>query len=239
MKILTDLHTHTLASSHAYSTLTENAAAARAAGLEAIGMTDHCGTIPDSAHIWHFMCLHELPDYIDGVRILKGAEVNITDIHGTLDMDAELMGTLDIIIASIHSPCYSGLGEKDHTEAYMTAVENPCVDIIGHSGSPKYRYDYPAVIRRAGELGKMIEINAKTFVARPDSVPICKDIAAECKKQSVHICVDSDAHFAQAIGKFANAEKLLEELNFPEELIANRSLEEFAKFMATRKKIRI
>lgn len=237
MKILTDLHTHTLASSHAYSTLTENAAAARAAGLEAIGMTDHCGTIPDAAHLWHFMCLCELPDYIDGVRILKGAEVNITDIHGTLDMPAELMSTLDIIVASIHSPCYSGVGEKDHTEAYMAAVENPCVDIIGHSGSPKYSYDYPSVIRRAGELGKLIEINAKTFIARPDSVPVCRKIAEECKKQGVHICVDSDAHFAQAIGKFASAQKMLSEIDFPEELIANSSLEKFAKFMSARKTI--
>ena len=39
--ILTDLHTHTIYSGHAFSTISENAAEAARKGLEAIGMTDH------------------------------------------------------------------------------------------------------------------------------------------------------------------------------------------------------
>ncbi len=239
MKILTDLHTHTLASAHAYSTLAENVAAAKALGLEAVAMTDHGTEIPDAPHIWHFMNLKILPEYIDGVRILHGVEANITDIHGRLDMPQDLMEGMDIVIASIHRPCYADIDEEDHTEAYMAAVENPAVDIIGHSGSPAFAYDYEAVIRRAGELGKLIEINAGSFQVRKQSIPNCRIIAETCKRLGVGIAVNSDAHYAGMIGRFEAAEELLREIDFPEELIKNRNLAEFCDFMAPRKTIKI
>ena len=54
MKILTDLHTHTLASTHAYSTLKENIDMAKQMGLEAIAVTDHGISMEDAPHLWHF-----------------------------------------------------------------------------------------------------------------------------------------------------------------------------------------
>ena len=46
MKLLFDLHTHTLASGHAYSSLKENIEAARDKGLLAMGTSDHAKSIP-------------------------------------------------------------------------------------------------------------------------------------------------------------------------------------------------
>lgn len=237
MKILTDIHTHTIASAHAYSTITENAAQAASIGLEAIAMTDHAPEIPDGAHLWHFMNMKVLPDRIGGVRVLHGAEVNICDIHGRLDMPQELMEKLDIVISSIHKPCYADLDKPDHTEAYMSTVENPAVDIIGHSGYPDIPYDYETVIRRAGELGKLIEINSNSFTARRASVPNCRIIAEICKRLGVGICVNSDAHFAGMIGDFSHAVQMLEEIGFPEELIINRNYAALCEFLAPRKSI--
>ena len=51
MKFVADMHTHTLASDHAYSTISENAASAAKAGLSYLGMTDHCINMEDSPHI--------------------------------------------------------------------------------------------------------------------------------------------------------------------------------------------
>ncbi len=237
MKILTDLHTHTLASTHAYSTITENAKSAAKMGLEAIAMTDHTGEIPDSPHIWHFINMRILPREIEGVRILTGAEVNICDIHGRLDMSDDVMKTLDIIVASIHLPCYNDADKADHTECYMAAVENPYVDIIGHSGSPKFKYDYETVIKRAGELGKMIEINNATFAIRTSNIPNCTKIAELCKKYNTHICVNSDSHYCDMIGKYDAAMAMLKEIDFPEELVANRTLKDLSKFLKPRKEI--
>lgn len=237
MKILTDIHTHTIATTHAYSTIFENAKCAAEMGLEAIAMTDHTGEIPDSPHIWHFLNLDVLPESISGVRILKGAEVNICDICGRLDMPGSVMETLDIIIASIHRPCYADLDKADHTKGYMAAVENPYVDIIGHSGAPDLAYDYEMVIKRAGELGKMIEINNNTFNIRKSNIPNCRKIAELCKKHGTHICVNSDAHYCDMIGKYDAATEMLKEIDFPEELIANRSLAALREFLKPRKEI--
>lgn len=235
MKVLTDIHTHTIASTHAYSTIIENAKAARVRGLEAIAMTDHCGELPDSAHIWHFVNLKIIPEYIEGVRILRGAEVNIIDTNGSVDMPEDVMKKLDIVIASIHRPCYGGADEKDHTSTYMGVVENPYVDIIGHSGNPDFAYDYEKVICRARDMGKMIEINAGTFNVRKSNIPNCKKIAQICKEVGAHICVSSDSHFADYIGAFDNVYKILDEIGFPEELIANRTLDDLKRFLAPRK----
>ena len=44
--IIADLHTHTLASTHAYSTVQEMAVSAREKGLFALALTDHARTMP-------------------------------------------------------------------------------------------------------------------------------------------------------------------------------------------------
>lgn len=231
MKILTDMHTHTVATTHAYSTINENAQAAKELGLEAIAVTDHGGEIPDAAHIWHFHNLKALPREISGVRILRGIEVNITDINGRIDVDEETMQRLDVVIASIHRPCYADLDKTDHTSAYMAVVENKYVDIIGHSGAPDLKYDYRKVIKRAGELGKLIEINGNTFNIRKANIPNCREIALLCKELGTGICVNSDAHHSSMIGDIGAAQRMLEEIDFPEELIINRSFSAFEEHM--------
>ena len=50
--IIADLHTHTLASSHAFNTVTEMARAAREMGYRALAITDHAPAMPDSPHIF-------------------------------------------------------------------------------------------------------------------------------------------------------------------------------------------
>ena len=236
MQILTDIHTQTLATPHAYSTVTENVKRASEIGLEAIAVTDHSGGL-DAPHEWHFLNLKALPKELFGVRILKGIETDITDIHGNLDMRDDVLKTMDIVIASVHRPTYKALGTEDNTEAYMNALENPYTDILGHSGYPEVKYDYEAVIKRAKELGKMIEINQGTFGVRKPSIPNCREIALLCKKHGTFICVNSDAHFWTNIGKRDDAIKMLLEIDFPKELIANRSLESLREFLAPRKTI--
>ena len=66
MRLLADLHTHTIASGHAYSTLTENVRAAAMAGLELIAITDHGPSVPQGAHPWYFWNLKVAPSVLDG-----------------------------------------------------------------------------------------------------------------------------------------------------------------------------
>ena len=100
--VIADLHCHTVASDHAYSTITELANAAAEKGLVAVGCTDHGTGIQDAPHMWHFYNLDALPDTISGVRVLRGVEANVMDFAGRLDMEDYVLDRLEIVVASMH-----------------------------------------------------------------------------------------------------------------------------------------
>ena len=86
MKIELDLHTHTIASGHAFSTLQEMAMAASTAGLKLLGITEHSSGIPGSCEPIYFRNLHVVPRTMYGVRLLLGAEINILNTNGDIDL---------------------------------------------------------------------------------------------------------------------------------------------------------
>ena len=134
MKIELDVHTHTIASGHAFSTLQEMAQAAAGKGLKLLGITEHSPGVPGSCNPIYFRNLHVVPRQMYGIELLLGAEINILDGEGNLDMDENCMRMLDIRIAGIHSLCYS-YGTVDEKYAWMVkAVSNPFIHIISHPG---------------------------------------------------------------------------------------------------------
>ncbi len=236
MNILVDTHTHTLASTHAYSTLYENITAAKAKGLQMLCVTDHApGYLPDTPHMWHFRNMRDLPREVDGLKMLYGIEVSIMDTDGNTDLPEELYPGLEVVIASIHRPVYMPKTKEKHTETWLNIMKNPTVDICGHSGNPLFQYDIEPVIRAAKEAGKAIEINNHSFKFRKGSGEICRKIAIACKNEGTKIVVGSDAHSLFQIGKFDDAIKMLEEIDFPEELIMNLTAEKFENFLRERR----
>ena len=89
MKLLFDLHTHTVASGHAFSTLKENIEEAAAKGLKAMGMSDHYSAMPGSAQPIYFTNFKSIKEKIMGVRIFTGMEANIVDLEGKLDAEED------------------------------------------------------------------------------------------------------------------------------------------------------
>ncbi len=225
------MHCHTLASAHAYSTIQEMAAAARKRGLMAIAVTDHGITMEDAPHPWYFQNQKVLPRVIEGVNVLKGMEANILDGDGNLDIREEALRGLEWVVASIHY----GVPENDKeacTNAWFQVAKKDFVRVIGHSGTLKYPYDYEPVIKEFGARGKLVEINVGTFYNdRRTSIPNCMKILQLCKKHSVPVIVDSDSHFSGGLGKFAPALRLLEEAEFPEELVINAEERRFRNYV--------
>lgn len=236
MKIIADTHCHTIASTHAYSTITETVKAASEKGLYAVAITDHSTAMPGSPQYYYFKNLHVIPEIFMGVRVLKGIEANILNFEGILDMCDDILGGLDWVIASIHSGTINEteFSIEKCTELWLNIAENPLVTVIGHSGGEKYKYDYETVLKRFAENGKLLEINNNSFRSRPDSIPNCLTIAKLCKKLSVPIVVNSDSHFSTGVGDVCNAMKLLEEINFPEELIVNSDINRFKSYLRER-----
>ena len=86
MKFTADTHSHTLASGHAYSTIKEMAAAAEARGLKALAITEHAPKMPGTCGLFYFQNMDVVPRTCGNVRLLMGAEVNIMDPDGTIDL---------------------------------------------------------------------------------------------------------------------------------------------------------
>ncbi len=222
--IIADLHTHTLASTHAYSTVQEMAVSAREKGLFALALTDHARTMPGAPGPWFFTSLHELPLVYQGVLLLAGMETNVLDFSGALDISDLERRRMDWVVASIHNLGLPGLENptvEKCTQLWMRVAHDPVVNVIGHSGSPEFRYDYEAVIPEFGRCHKLVEINAHSFEARPANIPHCREIALCCKKYGVPIVVSSDAHFETSVKDHDAALEMLAEIDFPEALILN------------------
>ena len=233
MNIIADTHTHTLASTHAYSTVLENAKYASETGIKYLGVTDHAPKMKDAPHIWHFMNLHQIPDELFGVKILRGAEINILDTEANVDLPDDVLKDLDWIVCSFH-PIERQFSKDELTKAYLKVAENPFVDVIGHSGRSG-DYDHELCIKKFAENNKLVEINEASFFWEK-TISACRDIALICKKLNCRICVNTDSHFAYKIGHVDKAFQLLNDIDFPKELIVNADIDRFENYLEERKK---
>jgi putative hydrolase len=202
-------------------------------GLELLAITDHAPTMPGSAHMFYFSNMGVIPRYINGVEVLRGIEANIISYNGDIDVDEGILKQLDIVIASLHPPCIDFGNIVENTNAIIGAMKNPYVNIIGHPDDGRYPLDYDKIVRAAKEYNVLLEVNnssmnPKGFRKGTDNIRI---MLKKCMEQSVHVVINSDAHISFDVGNFDNAIKLIEEINFPKELIVNTSKEKLKRFL--------
>lgn len=225
MKYILDTHTHTLASGHSYSTIREMAHAASQKGLELLGITEHAPKMPGTCHSFYFDNLKVVVRHMCGVELLLGAELNILDADGTVDLPEKILRKLDITIASLHTPCMTPGTELENTKAYINAIKNPLVNIIGHPDDRRYPVNYKEMVLAAKEYHTLIELNNSSLTeggARVNARPLDIEILGLCAEYDVPIVVGSDAHIDSAVGNHDKASALLEEVHFPEHLIVNQ-----------------
>lgn len=250
-QVKVDPHTHTIDSGHAFSTIGENVAVAASVGLEAIGMADHFGPVFSHGEVPGFgaaLNMAALPRQINGVTVLASAEIDIMDFEGhvgfwnkplpfkrpgdpdDITVNTPMLDSRDYAIASVHGfpGCREGTVAQN-TEMYCRVLENPKIHIIGHPGRAGLRFDLEEVCKTAAAHGKMLEINEHSFDSDSRVTDECRRIAQCCARMGTKVVVSSDAHSAWFVGGFARALAMLEEIDFPEELIANRTLDEFMK----------
>ena len=221
MLIEADTHIHTVASTHAYSTVLEIAAEAASKGLKAAAITDHTPASTDGPHVWHFHNLHKaLPRKICGVNIIFGAESSIISYEGEIDFPHNECAALDWIIASIHRDRLAQSNSAAITEMYLRLAENNDIDVIGHCASPMYMFDYVKCLKKFKEYDRLVEINESTILWK-NARENYREIIAVCKKYEIPVVVNTDAHFCKIVGDVTESEKLLDELDFPKELIIN------------------
>lgn len=225
--MIADLHTHTSSTTHAYHTVDEMAAMAKACGYCALALTDHGPAMPDAPHAWHFTNWSALPRVIDGVVMLYGAEANVMDTKGGLDFAPETLRRMDWVVASIHSPCVPGLlTRREANRIWLALAEHPYVDCIGHSEQAHYQYDYDLVTKAFARNNKVVELNGNSFNVRRDGIPNMRALVRACLQNGCHIALDSDAHSTRQLAEgLQSLYALVEEVDYPAELIVNASRE--------------
>lgn len=224
MKLIADLHTHTLASAHAYSTITENSVQAEKAGLKMLALTDHAPYMEDSPHVWHHHNQHVIPRILNNVFILRGIEADIIDNNGGLDIDEDLARKLDWIVASYHW----GDGTKSEiTDSYIKLLANPHVSCLGHTDTPRFDYDMKEVCKACHIYQKAMELNVARIrdERKTETIEFYKRLLTVCAEEETFVVVNTDSHFWNTIGDFEPAYKIISEVGFPEKLLLNFDVE--------------
>ncbi|MCV2885709.1 phosphatase [Aestuariibacter sp. AA17] len=237
MLIEVDTHSHTVASTHAYSTVGEYVQQAKAKGLKMISLTEHGPQMPDSPHPWHFGNRSVIPRVIDGIGVLRGIEANILPDNGKLDIPKNLHPYLDFAIASFHEPVFPPKDKATHTRAVINAIQSGQCQIIGHPGNPNYPLDYEEVIRAAKDANVLIEINNSSFThSRVGSEENCTRIMELVDTLDWQVVFSSDAHIAYHVGDTHQCEEKAAAVDFPLERVVNTSAKRFLQFLESHDK---
>lgn len=233
-KPLADLHTHTIVSGHAYSSLQEMAHAAAEKGIEILGVTEHGPAVPNTCGRLYFKNMIVIPREMYGVRLLLGAELNILNCRGDLDADDKLMDMLDLRIAGIHSVCWEGGTKQQNTEGVIRVINNPRIHIISHPADGSADLDFEGLVIAAKEAHTLLEINSHSLhparhktTARPNNIELLR----LCKKHDMPVILGSDAHISFQVGDYSNVLPLIDETDFPPELILNDKPDQLLDFI--------
>jgi putative hydrolase len=235
MKFVVDVHAHTIASTHAYSTVHDYFSVAKAKGIKLFAITDHGPDMADAPHFWHFVNMRVLPRVVDGIGLLRGIEANIKNDHGEIDFFGDYLQELDIVLAGLHEPVFPPSTKEAHTRALINCIESGNVDIISHPGNPAYPIDINSVAAAAAKHNVALEINNSSFLtSRKGSLSNCTEIAKAVKEAGGLLVMGSDSHVAFSLGEFAKAVEVIEAVEFPIERLLNRSPEALLCFLSAR-----
>ena len=236
-KILADVHTHTLASGHAYGTIREMAQAAAEQGLKILGITEHAPGIPGTVNPFYFCNLKVVPRTLYGVQILHGSEINVLD-DGSLSLEQKWIDKLDYAIVGIHTPCYDNAGPKQNTKNLIQCMKNEKVRLISHPDDDRTPLDYPELVQAAKIYHVALEVNNSSLSSkgsRQNCAENYRTMLRYCQELRVPVIVNSDAHDPSAVGRFSQAEHLLERLDFDLSLVLNTDPDALLTFLLEEK----
>ncbi|SEF11595.1 putative hydrolase [Jiangella alba] len=196
-----DLHTHSDWSDGG-SPIPEMVAAAAELGHEYVALTDHSPRLTVANGLsaerlrQQLDVVAEVNSRSNGIRVLTGIEVDINE-DGSLDQSDELLGRLDVVVASVHSKLR--MASDELTERMVTAIANPHTDVLGHCTGrlitggrgtrPESTFDAEIVFAACARFGVAVEINS-----RPERLDPPKRLLRLAVEAGCSFALDTDAH---------------------------------------------
>ena len=201
-----DLHTHTDLTDGVAS-LADMVAAARARGHEYYAVTDHAPNL-----FMQRMTSEKMLAQREQVRrlgasleadgrppmtLLHGTELNIAP-DGSVDWPADFLDGFDLCVASVHS--HFDQPRAEMTRRFITACENPHVNVIGHptarriGSRPPVDVDFAELFRACARTGTALEVNSQ-----PARLDLPSEHIRAARDAGVMFAIDSDAHSTAAL----------------------------------------
>jgi putative hydrolase len=219
-KLRGDLHAHT-DWSDGTTPIAVMAAAARAQGHEYQAITDHSPRLRVARGLSAERLREQIPlvraESGNGFTLLAGIEVDILE-DGALDQDPDLLGELDVVVASVHSKLR--MDARPMTARMIAAVSHPRVNVLGHCTGrlvqgergtrPQSQFDAAAVFAACAENGVAVEINSRPERQDPPDELIAIALEAGCL-----FSIDSDAHAPGQLSLLDHGAERAERLGVP------------------------
>ena len=236
-KIMADLHTHTVASLHAYSTVKENVMEARRKGLKYLAVTDHyyhTGTKIEKKNERARIVYLNNYVYGDGVKVIPGLEANVNQslqdkvkvvpwrpvgVHSWF-IDREKATPKNIFNGFVESYMRGDCTAFAHIEREIWAINHgKYLNDPLHKDLKKL---LESIVVFAKENNIFLELNESSLRTNEkggvERIKYWLDIARNlgCK-----IYLGTDAHYCNRVGDFTEAVKILNAVEYPEDLILN------------------
>ena len=180
------------------NSIEEMAAAAQAAGLEYIAITDHTkslamtGGLDEKKLLKQMAEIDKIQKKFPKIKILKGAEVNILK-NSSLDIKNEVLAKLDVVGIAVHS--HFNLSRAEQTKRIVKAMRNKNADILFHPTGRliqrrvPYEVDVDEIIKTAKETGTILEINAD-----PHRLDLKDEYIRKAVESRIKLAIDTDTH---------------------------------------------
>ncbi len=224
-----DLHTHSDWSDGG-SPIEEMVATAQELGHDYVVLTDHSPRlrVANGLSVARLTRQLEVVEAVnahlgDSFRLLKGIEVDILE-DGRLDQSPEMLGLLDVRVASVHSKLR--MERAAMTRRMLAAVEHPHTNVLGHCTGrlvtggrgtrPQSEFDAAAVFAACAAHDVAVEINSRPERRDPPDDLVAVALAAGCL-----FSIDSDAHAPGQLDFLDHGCARAVELGVPAERVVN------------------
>jgi DNA polymerase (family 10) len=199
-----DVHMHTV-ETDGKNSIEEMAEAAKARDYKYMAITDHsknlafANGLDDKRAVEHIQRIRNANEKIDSLTIFAGIEVDILP-DGDLDLSDEVLGQMDVVIASVHSVFNQEPAKM--TDRLLKAIENPNTSIIGHPTGrmqlrrDAYHFDMDAVLTAAAKHKVAMELNSY-----PDRLDLNDVHLRQAKQRGVKIVINTDSHHTSHLDK--------------------------------------
>lgn len=241
--LLADLHSHSVASGHAFNTLNELALAASARGIRVLGVTDHGPSMDGAPTSGYFEMVDRVPTDMHGVQILFGCEANILDTDGRIDLTEPWASRQRIVLAGLHerTPYPRSAFLRDNTAAIVGAIRQPSIHGISHPWRSIFPVDVDVVAEAACEHNTLLEVNLslfRTILTRSHS-PYDEEavVQTRCMLRRVQdlgggFLVNSDTHEVSELGAdLALLLAVADLLEFSADAILNNDLDRLCAYL--------